>query len=232
MIITLNHIGKKFSREWIFRNVNLQFTAGNHYAILGPNGSGKSTLLQLIAGNQIASEGDIKYELPSSFYRQSDNQFVATNGAHRSASDAPLNLIPSDQIYRYTAICAPYLQLIEEMTLSELIAFHKKFKSFCTAITHGEEIIDLLQLSQAGKKQIRYYSSGMKQRVKLGLALLSDVKLIILDEPLTNLDEQGKAWYYELLSTYAGQKIVLIGSNRPDEYCMCHYKIDILQYKS
>jgi ABC-type multidrug transport system ATPase subunit len=202
MTITLNNIGKKFNRDWIFRNVNLQFQSGNQYAILGPNGSGKSTFLQVIAGNLLASEGSIKYD-----------------------SD-----ITNEEIFRHISICAPYLQLIEELTLAELIGLHIKFKPLVDGL-NVENTIKLLELNHVFDKQIRYYSSGMKQRVKLGLALLSDVSLIILDEPLTNLDDKGKQWYYELFQQYSTDKIMLVGSNRADEYQYCNHQTNILQYK-
>jgi ABC-type multidrug transport system ATPase subunit len=203
MRIILNNIGKRYNREWIFRNVNLEFEKGCRYAILGPNGSGKSTLLQTIAGNFIASEGNVIYN--------------ASNEA----------VVSSEDLYHYLAICAPYMQLIEEFSLYEMIAFHTKFKP----LVLNSNIVEILMLSGAENKQIRHFSSGMKQRVKLGLAMLSDVPVVILDEPLTNLDEAGKLWYYNLIEQYGNHKTILIGSNRPEEYPFAGSIINISDYK-
>ncbi len=62
MEIRLTNMGKRFNRDWIFRNLNYQFSSGKKYAITGPNGSGKSTLLQIISGAAISNEGSITYQ--------------------------------------------------------------------------------------------------------------------------------------------------------------------------
>ena len=139
-------IGKKYRREWVFRNVSLRLKASS-YTFVGPNGSGKSTLLQLLAGAMPATEGKLVYNL---------------NGK-------PLE---ADQWFRQVVLAAPYLELIEELTLSELLAFHETFKSFKNALT-PDAVADAMQLGHARNKEIKYFSSGMKQRVKLGLAFFS-----------------------------------------------------------
>jgi ABC-type multidrug transport system ATPase subunit len=211
MKIILNNAGKKYNRDWIFRHLNVEFSSGYQYAVLGPNGSGKSTLLQIIAGNISLSEGKINYY--DSINTQSD---IADIGF--------------EQLYNHISICAPYLQLIEEYTIPELIQFHIRFKPLMNNITPlmASEILELTAVSD---KQIRYFSSGMKQRVKLGLAVLSEVSLTILDEPLTNLDEKGKQWYYQLIEKYTSDKIVIVGSNRNDEYAFCKNFISIESYR-
>lgn len=217
MTITLDNIGKRYHREWIFRHVSLEFLAGNFYAIIGPNGSGKSTLLQIVAGNLLSSEGKIYYRLPPS------SPFL-----HASMTDS---FISPDEIFRYVSMCTPYLHLIEELTLRELLAFHQQFKPFPPRHT-ANDVIELMQLHHASHKPLRQYSSGMKQRVKLGLALISCSSLVVLDEPLTNLDNDGINWFYSILSMYGNGKIVLIGANRQEEHAVCHHKIDILLYKT
>lgn len=211
MKITLNNIGKRYNRDWIFRNISTDIESGSKYAILGPNGSGKSTLLQSIAGNLIVSEGNINYQLESRKTGKPENS----------------DLVSSEDVFNYLAICAPYLQLIEEFTLKEMIAFHIKFKP----LVIQENIAEALMLANAENKQIRHFSSGMKQRVKLGLAILSNVPLLILDEPLTNLDDTGKQWYYNLIEQYAENKTVLVGSNRSEEYSFVSSFLKIEDYK-
>jgi ABC-type multidrug transport system ATPase subunit len=220
MKITLNQIGKRYNRDWIFRNVSLEFQSGNKYAVLGPNGSGKSTLLQTIAGNLIASEGNIIYNLENWRIGKIENKNSATSE----------KIIIAENVYQHLAICAPYLQLIEEFTLKEMIDFHVKFKPLAGQLD-TEKAIEILALSHASEKQIRHFSSGMKQRVKLGLAILSEVPLLILDEPLTNLDDNGKNWYYHLIESYTNNKTILVGSNRHDEYAFAEKRISIGDYK-
>ncbi len=205
MQIQLEQTGKKYNREWIFRGLSHTFMAGKKYAITGPNGSGKSTLLQTIAGSTALSEGSILYSL------------------------AGKDLAP-ENAFTQLSICAPYLTLIEEMTALEFLAFHESFKSFMPGIT-PDIILETIGLTDAANKQIRYYSSGMKQRIKLAQAIFSDVPVLFLDEPCTNLDETGYALYQSLIQNYASNKLIIVSSNDKLEYSFCEEVIDIKKYK-
>ena len=205
MQITAEQIGKKYRKEWIFRRVDLTLTAGTSYTFVGPNGSGKSTLLQLLAGSLPATEGTLTYSL---------------NG----------NGLDPDNWFRQVSLAAPYLELVEELTLDELLTFHQTFKPFKTGLT-PDLIADRLLLSHARHKQIKYFSSGMKQRVKLGLAFFSNAPVVILDEPTANLDRQGAAWYHEQVRSLGADQLLLIGSNVPEEYDFCENVLDMMQWK-
>ena len=205
MQIQLEQTGKKYNREWIFRGLTHTFIAGKKYAITGPNGSGKSTLLQTIAGSTALSEGSIQY-------------------THAGKELAPENA------YTQLSICAPYLTLIEEMTALEFLAFHESFKSFMPGITPNI-ILETIGLTAAANKQIRNYSSGMKQRIKLAHAIFSDVPVLFLDEPCTNLDEAGYALYQSLIQNYASSKLIIVSSNDKAEYSFCEEVMDIKKYK-
>src|SRR5687768_8085792 len=192
MKISLTDAGKRFNRDWIFRHLTYEFSAGQSYAIIGPNGSGKSTLLQVLSGGMHLNEGNI--------------QFAA--GSLQSAVNTP---ITNENVYRHISICAPYLEVVEEMTLIEFLNFHSGFKPFLSSIT-SEKIISILGLENAVNKQIRNYSSGMKQRVKLAQAIFSDVPVILLDEPCTNLDKRGVELYKQLIQNYCQKRMVIVSS--------------------
>ncbi|NII23759.1 ATP-binding cassette domain-containing protein [Pseudoflavitalea sp. X16] len=215
MKISLTKAGKRFNRDWIFRNITYEFNAGNAYAITGPNGSGKSTLLQVIGGALMMSEGDLRYEVPGT-----GNQPPIMGNGKQS----------TDNLYQHIAIAAPYLEVIEEMTVTEFLAFHTEFKTLLPGITI-KKIIDVVGLEKAAHKQIRYYSSGMKQRVKLAQAIFSDVPCLLLDEPCTNLDTEGIALYQQLINDYCANRLVIVSSNDSQEYGFCKEKISILDYK-
>ncbi|MBL7734966.1 MAG: ABC transporter ATP-binding protein [Chitinophagaceae bacterium] len=204
MQISLSDIGKRFNRDWIFRGFSYQFDTGHYYAITGPNGSGKSTLLQVIAGAIMASEGKIRYE--------------------------SARAIDSDQAYKSISIAAPYQEVIEEMTLSEFFQFHTKFKPFFSGMT-GKKVIEILGLERSAGKQIRYFSSGMKQRVKLAQAIFSDTPCVLFDEPCTNLDMAGISMYHQLVADYCRERLVIVSSNDKQEYGFCDQVVDIMQYK-
>lgn len=205
MRILLSDAGKRYNREWIFRHFNHEFTNANAYAITGNNGSGKSTLLQVIAGAVQHSEGSIEF------------------------SDAAKKIAPEHH-HQYIGIAAPYLELPEEMTLLEFLSFHHSFKPFLATLT-VEGIIELLGLQKAKEKQLRNFSSGMKQRVKLAQAILSDVPVVLLDEPCTNLDADGISLYHRLINQHCSNRLVIVSSNDEVEYNFCNYKISIMDYK-
>lgn len=205
MQIKLTKVGKRFNREWIFRNLNFEFHTKRSYAITGPNGSGKSTLLQVIAGATVFNEGNIEY-----FH--------------------PRKKIIAEDIYSNISIAAPYLELVEEMTLTEFFLFHSNLKSWLHGID-SKKIISIINLEDAVQKQLRYFSSGMKQRVKLAQAIFSDVPVVLLDEPCTNLDEDGIALYKNLVNDYCKDRLLIVSSNDIQEYDFCDEIIDIKNYK-
>lgn len=206
MNIRLSDIGKRYNYEWIFRKVTTEFSSENKYVILGANGSGKSTLLQVIAGNIIPSEGSISY-------KKNEKE------------------IESDHIFKHVSIASPYLELFEEFTLEESIDFHSRFKPFRNGLS-AKEIIAITELERSKDKQLKYYSSGMKQRVRLALAALSDTSVLLLDEPTSNLDKKAIDWYQQLISNNAQNRLVIVASNQIEyEYPFCNKELKVEDFK-
>ena len=217
MTISLSDAGKRFNRDWIYRHLTYHFESGNAYAITGPNGSGKSTLLQALSGSMLLNEGSISYSIIGDRWPENANK--------------PGNeQLSSENIYTRVSICAPYLEVIEEMTLNEFLQFHQGFKPFLPAID-TKSVISIIGLEKAEHKQIRYYSSGMKQRVKLAQCILSETDIVLLDEPCTNLDAAGISLYHSLIDTYCKNRLVVVSSNDEVEYKFCKEKININDYK-
>jgi ABC-type multidrug transport system ATPase subunit len=187
MEIRLEGIGKRFQSDWIFRNMTATIGACERWGVLGRNGSGKSTLLRILNGNISPTHGTILW-------------------SHDGT------IIPASDVFRYLALVAPYQELIEEFTLHEMITFHFSFKKMEEGYT-VDRIIELLGFGDTYKKPIRQFSSGMKQRVKLALAFMSDVPLLLLDEPTTNLDTSGIDWYYRLIRDLSRNRTLVICSN-------------------
>ena len=204
-MISLLSIGRRFNRDWIFRDISYTFILGESYAILGPNGSGKSTLLQVLNGSLSPSAGTINYNF--------EGKPIAT-----------------EEIFKQLSLAAPYLELIEEFTLAEMIDFHFKFKS-CKAGLDKTAIISLLGMETSTNKLIRYFSSGMKQRLKLALAFCADTPILMLDEPTSNLDAQGVEWYLSLVQQFALNRLTIICSNQEHEYSFCKHVLNIADYK-
>ena len=206
MKIVLEKAGKQFSRNWIFRNLSLSISSPQKLAILGPNGSGKSTLLQMMSGYLSPTEGTI----------------------HFSADEK--NILP-ENVFQHISIATPYLELIEEFTLKEIVDFHFQFKKAVNNFS-ADDVIRIAELDKAKDKVFKYFSSGMKQRAKLALAILSDVQLILIDEPLSNLDKEAGLWYRKMVNEYLKDKLTVVCSNHhPEEYDFCEQVVNINDYK-
>lgn len=200
MEILVQNLSKKFRQEFVIRHFNYTFQSGNSYAITGPNGSGKSTLLQLLAQFTLPNTGTVE-----------------------------MSGVDPDLVYSHITYAAPYVELIEEYTLAEHLEILSKNNYLPSSITLEtlERFIDL----QPGRyKLIKNYSSGMRQKIKLGFALLSERPVLLLDEPTTNFDEQAKNWFFERLEEQRN-KLIIIASNEAREINFCQEKISIQEFK-
>lgn len=205
MKISLEHISKRFQRHWIFKDINFSFSTPGAYAILGANGSGKSTLLRIIAGMQAASAGKIITE---------------ENG----------NPVAKEKRFQYISFCAPSQEIVEEMTLAEFLKFHFTFKQIFPGLTVAQ-VIDIIGLGDAQHKPISDYSSGMKQRVKLAQAIFTNSPILLLDEPCTNLDDDGVQQYRDWMEQYTQNRLVIVASNDVREYYFCREQLHMRDYK-
>lgn len=204
--ITLKDIGRRYNNEWIFRHINYTFESGKSYAILGHNGSGKSTFLKVLSSSLAPSSGELIY----------------TDGDE---------VLPLDHIYQQLSLAAPYVELIEEFTLNELIDFHFKFKNYLPSFDK-QTVVNLLGLEHALDRELRFFSSGMRQRVKLALACCSASDLVLLDEPTSNLDSAGEQWYLSLIDrTKLPSRLFIVCSNQKKEYEFCDETISIVDFK-
>jgi ABC-type multidrug transport system ATPase subunit len=192
MQIRTENLGKRFGGTWLFRDLNLQFTGKGAYALTGHNGSGKSTFLKILAGYLPPSRGQVHW---------------------RSDDGKPL---ASENWYKHLAWAGPYTELVEEMTLKEMLAFYSKFKYLKISTLELEEELALGKTTQ----QLKFFSSGMKQKLKLALAFYGTAEVLLLDEPTSNLDSRNAAWYQSVLEKSLTEKLILIASNEPKEYTL------------
>ena len=202
MKIRLNQLSKRYDREWIVRQFSYEFQAGQCYGISGRNGSGKSTLLRILSGHLSPSRGQIQF-----FHQE--------------------QALAAEAVYPLVSYVGPYIELVEEFTLEELLQFHFKFKPLRPGL-NVSMLPDALELSHARKRQLSQYSSGMKQRVMLGLALYSDTPLLLLDEPTITLDKEGRQWFHQQLKAHIGQnRLTVIATNVPEDLAPCNELLDM-----
>lgn len=204
--IQVTNAGKKFGREWIFKGVNLTIKPQEKIVILGLNGSGKSTLLQAITGYLSLNEGSVLYL---------NNE----------------KTIDEDSLFQYLSLASPYLELIEDFTLQEQLEHAQIYKPYLNNLNINE-VIELSGLSAHKTKYIKLFSSGMKQRLKLTLAILADAPILFLDEPTTNLDATVINWYKNMINSYAMDKTIIVCSNSiKEEYAFCDRIITMEDFK-
>jgi ABC-type multidrug transport system ATPase subunit len=204
MIISLEGLGKKFINQWIFKGIDHVVRQGHALAVTGPNGSGKSTLLKIISGWMLPTQGAVSYRFEG-------------------------KAVPPDRYFRFIDYVAPYLELVEELSLIEFMDFHFTHKKLQPGLS-VDAFLEMIFLEKEKNKFLKYFSSGMKQRLKLGLGFFSQSPILLLDEPTTNLDEKGKTWYVEQIQDLLDKKLIIIASNQEEDYSFANDVITLSDY--
>lgn len=205
MDINFQAVSKRFAYEWIFKKLDYTIDSGDHLGIIGPNGSGKSTLLRVLLGTIDPSQGKVSYSINK-------------------------KKLPVVEVFQHISFAAPYMGIPDNLTIQESLRFHFKFRSLLEGLTI-DEIPELAYLSNNKHKLIRQYSSGMQQRYKLALSICTHSNILVLDEPTTNLDDQGKEWFHDMISRYLGDRTLIIATNEKEDLKMCSKFLNILDYK-
>ena len=206
MRIEVDSLGKQFLHRWVFRGLSVTIPEAGMVGVSGPNGSGKSTLMKILAGAMPQTEGEISYF-------SGDKQ------------------IEQGSVYRHLTYAAPYMDLIEELSLAELLSFHFKLRKIRDGFD-AAYIIDHLGDKFRSDAIVKTFSSGMKQRLLLSLALHTDSDIVFLDEPTSNLDDEGKTWFARLTEHYRGTCTIVIASNDAEDMRLCTQSIHLPDFSS
>jgi len=202
--LNAKNLSKTFdNKEWIYKNINLNIKNKSAIAITGRNGSGKSTLLKTLATIINPTNGTISFEI---------------NGIK----------IEQSKIVNYIGYVSPYLNLYEEFTAQEHIELYFKLKGINYEVKKSKLLLQEFLLDNTGTKYISQFSSGMKQRLKYILALITEPLILFLDEPFTNLDNQGIMIVENFISKHLDEhKAVIIASNDKRETNYCNNFIEL-----
>ncbi len=201
MDLSIQKLSKAFNQKPVFQDLTFTVSTGSRFAITGSNGSGKSTLLKIISGGLLPTSGTVTYNLRGEIIRE-------------------------DFVYQFVHFVAPYNTVIEELTLPELFELHQNL-GLLRDLKSYKDWNQKLDYPFPSERQIKTFSSGMKQRVKLGLTLLDDRPLILLDEPGSNLDARGKEWLFELLKHLNHSQTLVIATNDKAEMDYCSARLDV-----
>ena len=203
MKIAVENISKHYNQNYLFRDLNFQVEKGECLAILGANGSGKTTLIKILCALQHPSSGKITYN--------EDN-----------------SLIDKENLYSHIGLISPYLELYEELTAEENLQFFADMKEInANGWKLVRELCEKFKLSDKLDIRVKAYSSGMKQRLKYILALMGNPGVLFVDEPRTNLDEEGINTVYSLLSNYKKSGILIIATNEKQDLILADKRLTI-----
>lgn len=205
-ILKADSVAKNFGRRLIFRGINFQFSKQGVYGISGPNGSGKSTLVKIIAGLSSPSEGKITHSLEGN------------------------DIIP-EKLHNHIGFVSPYLVLYEEFSAWENLEYFARIRDVKFNRERIEELLKDFLLYERKDDLVKTYSSGMKQRMKFIFALMHSPELVILDEPTSNLDEEGKNTVYKIIEREGKQNIVIVASNEKTDLALCGETILLEKFK-
>lgn len=191
--IHFQEIEKRYGNLFALRRVSLNIAPGEMVALVGANGSGKSTLLRVAAGLVRPSGGRLEFTTET------------TDSAARAADNGIT-------LRRAVAMVGHNIMLYDELTAEENLSF---FGQLCDLSNRDARIRDALAsagLSERRASLVRTFSRGMRQRLAIARALLTEPRLLLLDEPTTGLDVQGVSWLAETLRTLQAQACTIVMS--------------------
>jgi heme exporter protein A len=200
--ITAEGIEKRYNRRKIFSDINFTLGEKSSLAITGRNGSGKSTLLKIIAGVLLPTRGEISLGVGDKI------------------------VMPSD-LFTYVGFVAPYLQLYDEFTALENLRLLRKIRGVQIPDKTMLELLRKVNLFDRRNDFVRTYSSGMKQRLKYAFALLHEPFVLLLDEPVSNLDDEGIETVRQIIGEQKTKGILIIATNEHRDAELCQQMIDL-----
>jgi heme exporter protein A len=199
-------VKKTFGRRLIFSGINFVLNNNGIFGIGGANGSGKSTLAKIISGLISPSGGRVIHKYDSK------------------------EIMP-EKLHNHIGFVSPYLVLYDEFTAAENFHFISKIRGIPLDKNKADDLLKQFLLFNRKDDPVKTYSSGMKQRLKFIFALMHSPDLIVLDEPTSNLDEEGKQSVYNLIRQESENKIVIIASNEERDLQLCSEKIILENFK-
>jgi len=200
VVISGKNLTKSFGSYTVINNFSFSIDGSSPCAILGKNGAGKSTVLKIMAG----------------ILKQDAGSLIMKNNT---------GIIPHDKRFAFLSIVAPYMELIEDFSLEEKLHFHANFSKPINQFSTNT-IISNMNFDKNKHVKIKDFSSGMKQKLKIALAIFFDKPLLLFDEPCANLDSNAIDWYIETVKKHAANRTLTVFSNQNEhEYPFCKQQL-------
>ena len=203
IVLKAEKLSKNFNRRTVIRDISFTLVPGDSLAVTGKNGSGKSTLIKILAGVLSPSTGSVAYE----------------------NSGIPLL---QDEIRTLVGFVSPYLQYYEEFTAVEILDIIARIRvSGANDPARRKDLMERFSLWERKDDIVRTYSSGMKQRLKYVVALEHSPSVLLLDEPTSNLDEDGIAVVRNVVAEYSKRGVLVIATNDASEASWCGRQLKV-----
>lgn len=201
--IVVDQISKKFSRRTVLSGVTFRVQPGAVFGITGRNGSGKSTLMKIIAGLISPTGGSVEFQ----------------NAA---------GVVAPEQVYREIGYAAPYIAMYDEFNALENLRLFARIRSLPFDREKASALLESIGLPTDRHDPVKTYSSGMMQRMRLAFATMHNPGFLFLDEPTSNLDEDGARVVHEIVARYKQDSCVIVASNDSSDLAMCDevYSLD------
>lgn len=205
--LTVIDLKKTFNYRLVFKNLSFKLNSSDKLVVTGKNGSGKSTLIKILAG--ILTETSGKAELIL-------NQ----------------KKIDRENFFQIVGMVSPYLVLYDEFTAFENLSLFAKIRGLVINNNEIYEILKRVGLYERRNDLVRTYSSGMKQRLKYASAILHNPLVLLLDEPTSNLDVEGKNFVDDLVNNFRKDGIVIVATNEQQDFKYGERIINLDDYKN
>jgi heme exporter protein A len=200
--ITAEAVGKRFGPHVIFEGLSFEVSRGSSVILWGPNGSGKSTLLKILAGLIRASAGNVTY----------------SNGAKSGKPQQYRNSI---------GVSAPDVRLYDELSPLENLEFLQRSRGLNRDAKYEAELLERFSLTDCAKEPLETFSSGMRQKFHLIGALAHKPSALLLDEPTSFMDEDGRRQAAEIITGLRKNSLLIIATNDPAERAWCEATVEL-----
>lgn len=203
ILLKVEGISKRFNRRNVLQDISFALAPGDSLAVTGRNGSGKSTLVKILAGVLSPTSGRIAYE---------------SSGRR----------LGQDEVRPCLGFVSPYLQLYDEFTAVEILDILGRIRmAGASDPDRRRNLLEQFNLWGRRDDAVRTYSSGMKQRLKYVAALDHSPSILLLDEPTSNLDEDGITAVRTVISDYRTSGVLVIATNDAGEAEWCSREVKV-----
>ena len=206
MTLKVTKLGMRFGSNLLFRDLSLGLNDGELLVVVGANGLGKTTLLKILAGLIPPSAGTIS---------------LSIDGKE----------IPNNDRMRHIGLVSSEVKMYANLSARENLRFLACARLGRSCATRIDGLLNRVGLLHRADERVYVFSSGMEQRLRLAAALLFEPKLLLLDEPMVNLDEEGRELVGDVITSATRQgSAAILATNIPEVASLATNRLDLMPF--